>query len=71
VKTVEAALLVFVREPSPIPLMMEKLASCGFETLPAQAAPVLATLHAMTGVMVDGEPYVREEVLVKRLMLYV
>jgi hypothetical protein len=35
----------------------------------AQAAPVLATLQVMTGVIVDVEPYHKEEVLVRRLIL--
>ena len=69
-KTVEAALVVAEREPSPIPLMMEKFASCGFWTPPAQAVPVLATLHVITGVIVDVEPYHKEEVLVRRLIVY-
>jgi hypothetical protein len=64
VKTVEDALLVFESDPSPTPLVMVKLANCGLETLPEQAAPVLATLQVTTGVIVAEDPYVTEEVFV-------
>jgi hypothetical protein len=50
VKLVEAALLVFEREPGPLRIL--KFANCGFETLLAQAAPVLV-LQVITGVIVD------------------